>query len=99
MSKPPHPPIDLNASDPGQVASASVIDVFLGVPQAHMLIFTGIAIPGLGVDNGDTATRSVIVHLGRKATPPLLPNSKAATVGLASIANTDSEFTFASNDV
>lgn len=96
---PLYPVINLFTNDPGQVTNASVLDIFLGTPQVHMLIFTGIAIPGLGVDNGDTAARTVIVHLGRTAVPPLLPTNFAATVGLASIANTDSEFTFASNDV
>jgi hypothetical protein len=81
-----------------QVSSPGVLDVLLGVPQSHLLIFTGIAIPEFSTDD-DLIREQVIVPLGRTVSNPLIPFQYSAEVGLASIGNADSDYTFATDDV
>jgi hypothetical protein len=88
----------LDVSNANQVSSPQVLDVFLGVPQSHLLIFTGIAIPEFASD-GSLDDEQVIVKLGKTISNPQIPFQYSATVGLASIGNADSDYTFATDDV
>lgn len=88
----------LDVNDPNQVSSPEVLDVLLGLPQNHLLIFTGIAIPEFDTD-GDLSREQVIVRLGKTVSNPQIPFQYSATVGLASIGNADSDYTFATDDV
>ena len=87
---------NLNAGDPSQVASAKMLQAFIGTPPKRLLIFTGIAIPAWD-SNSDLDRETVIVDLNAKSNAPNPPF--AATVGLASIANTDSDLIFATDQV
>lgn len=74
------------------------MDIFLGDTRTHLLIFTGIGIPNFGsVDgpNRDTAR----VRLGRPVIQLPGNGEWSATVGLASIGNTESDFIFATDKV
>jgi hypothetical protein len=88
----------LDVNDPNQVSSPEVLDVLLGLPQNHLLIFTGVAIPEFGPDD-DLNREQVIVKLGKTVRNPQIPFQYSATVGLASIGNADSDYTFATDDV
>jgi hypothetical protein len=88
----------LDVNDPNQVSSPEVLDVFLGVPQNHLLIFTGIAIPEFAAGS-DLSREQVIVKLGKTVSHPQIPFQYSAEVGLASIGNSDSDYTFATDDV
>jgi len=88
----------LNVNDSNQVVSPAVLDVFVGVPQNHLLIFTGIACPEYASDD-NLIREQVIVKLGRTVRNPQLPFPYTAEVGLASIGNEDSDYTFATDDV
>lgn len=90
------PTLDVN--NPNQVSSPAALDVVLGVPQGHLLIFTGIAIPEYDT-NDDLIREPVTVNLGKTVLNPKIPFTYSATVGLASIGNSDSDFTFATDDV
>jgi hypothetical protein len=74
-----------------------MLEVFIGAPPKRLLIFTGIAIPELEDSDGTSNHDTVIVHLGMKSNVPNPPF--AATVGLASINNTDSDLIFATDEV
>jgi hypothetical protein len=90
--------LTLDVNSPNQVSSPAALDVVLGVPQGHLLIFTGIAIPEY--DTNDNLIREpVTVNLGKTVLNPKIPFTYSATVGLASIGNSDSDFTFATDDV
>jgi hypothetical protein len=70
--------------------------VLLGSPPTRLLIFTGIAMPGLQ-SNGQLDGQEVTVDLNVRSNtinPPF-----TATVGLASIYNTESDMLFATDDV
>lgn len=88
----------LNVNDPAQVFSHQVLEVFLGDPQRHLLIFTGIAVPRWE-SRGLLDYETVTVKLGRTVTQKPPDGTWSATVGLASINNTDSDFTFATDAV
>ena len=88
----------LDVNNSSQVSSPQVLDVFLGVPQSHLLIFTGIAIPEYATDD-DYIREQVIVKLGRTISNPQIPFPFSAVIGLASIGNTDSNYTFGTDDV
>lgn len=84
---------DLEATK--DVVHGQMIDVFLGQPNNHMLIFSGIAKPEFDDYNDDLKQELVIVHLDQTVDAIL---QSAATVGLARIHNTDSNFLFASDE-
>lgn len=90
------PTLDVN--NPNQVSSPAALDVVLGVSEGHLLIFTGIAIPEYDT-NDDLIREPVTVNLGKTVLNPKIPFTYSATVGLASIGNSDSDFTFATDDV
>jgi hypothetical protein len=86
---------NLSVTDPAQVSSAKMLEVFIGSPPKRMLIFTGIAIPEWD-SNGNLDSETVIIDLNAESNAP---NPQfAATVGLASIYNQDSDLVFATND-
>jgi hypothetical protein len=84
----------LDARDPQQVASATVLDADLGVGNRHLLVMSGIAIYGWTIDTDETAHGEARVLLGvyarelEQATP---------FVGLASISNDETAFVFATD--
>lgn len=84
--------------NPDQVVSAEVLDVFLGDPQTHLLIFTGIGLCNFGSDDGPIRD-TVRVRLGRPVIQLPPDGQWSATVGLASIGNTESDFIFATDAV
>jgi hypothetical protein len=88
----------LDVSKSNQVSSPQVLDVLLGAPQSHLLVFTGIAIPEFASDD-NLDQEQVIVKLGKTISNPQIPFQYSATVGLASIGNADSDYTFATDDV
>jgi len=77
------------------IEHAQMIDVFLGQPNNHMLIFSGIAKPEWESYNQDFNKELVVIHLDQTVDAIL---QSAATVGLASIHNTDSDFLFATDE-
>ena len=87
---------NLTATDPSQVASAKMLQAFISTPPKRLLIFTGIAIPSWD-SNSDLDRETVIVDLSAKSNAPNPPF--AATAGLASISNTDSDLVFATDQV
>src|SRR5439155_22281359 len=89
---------ELDATTPNDVSSAQVLDVFVGEPPRHLLIFTGIAGPHWD-SRGDLDRERVIVKLGRTAVQRPKDGEWSATVGLSSIANSDSDFIFATDAV
>jgi hypothetical protein len=91
----------LHASDPAEVASASSLDVLLGEPSRHMLIFTGLAQSKTGSNTEDwPPTRDkVYVKFGRFVAQDPKDGEWSATVGLASISNGDSDYVFATDSV
>ena len=92
------PPQELNVTDPAQVSSPQTLEVTLGNLKRQLLIFTGIAIPEWD-SRGSLDRETVIVNLGRKVLQRPADGEWSATVGLASINNTDSDFTFATDNV
>ena len=85
--------ITLHANNPAQVASASFFESFVGVPAKRLLIFSGIAVPAIEVDDDDDIYRDeVIVRLGQFAT---VLHSSVTNVALASVSNDESAFVFA----
>jgi hypothetical protein len=90
------PPLRLNASDPKQVSSGIKLEALIGSPPSRLLIFTGIAMPELE-SNGLIDRQEVTVDLNARANAPNPPFT--ATVGLASVFNSDSDLLFAADDV
>jgi len=88
----------LNVKDPLQVFSPQMLETFIGNPQTKLLIFTGIAVPRWD-SQGNSDPETVIVKLGKTLTEKPADDKYTATVALASIYNSDSDFTFATNDV
>lgn len=94
----------LNVRNADEVSSHKMLDLFLGTPPYHLLIYTGIAIPEWD-SQSNLDREQVFVNLGQPVTPDGHPITitaligYTATVGLASIANEDSDFTFATDDV
>src|SRR5690242_16082345 len=91
------PTQELNVNDPTQVFSPQVLEASLGSSQRQLLIFTGIAVPRWD-SKGDLDFETVIVNLGRTVRK-LEDGEWSATVGLASINNTASDFTFGTDAV
>jgi hypothetical protein len=86
-------PLDVKNSD--EVSSHKSIQVILGVPPAHLLILSGIAIPSWS-SGGNMDGAEVIVNLRIPATQLL---QWTASIGLASIVNEDTDFTFGADQV
>jgi hypothetical protein len=85
----------LDARDSNQVASATVIDADLGTGNRHLLVMSGIAIYNWTIDTDELAGGEVRVMLGTYAREL---EKASPFVGLASIANDESEFTFATDE-
>lgn len=94
----------LSANKPDEVSSSKMFDIFLGTPSYHLLVYTGIAIAewdsqkcldseevqiNLGQPIGDDGQPIVIAQL----------INYTATIGLASISNEDSDFTFSTDNI
>lgn len=90
------PKIYLDVQNPQQVFSPNMIDVFIGNPTNHMLIFTGVAGPGWHADEDYGGGAEVIINL---RTPVVTMVNATAVVGLASIGNGESDFIFATDEV
>jgi len=88
--------MNLSVNNPSQVSSPKMLEVFIGTPPKRMLIFTGIAITDWR-SHGSVQNDRVIVDLNAESNVPHPPFT--ATVGLASIYNSDSDFTLATDDV
>ena len=96
--------VDLHANDPREVSSKGMLDIFLGTPSNHLLVYTGIAIPQWdsqsSVDN-----EQVTVYLGRPIArdgSPIMVTGlfgHTATVGLASIRSDEEDFIFGTENV
>lgn len=89
-------PRRLYASNQSEVDSAQWIDVFLGQGNQHMLIFSGIAMPAYDSYNDDFNREHIVVMFDQVVSAIV---QASATVGLASIHNTDSDFVFATDSV
>jgi hypothetical protein len=86
-------PIILSALDPKQVASPSSFDVLIGEPARQLIILSGIAIPEFWTNHDEEVSRDeIVVKLG-----VFVARLERATahVGLASIANDETNFLFA----
>jgi hypothetical protein len=87
-------PLDASSVPPKGVFSASKLSMYVGNPPRELLIFTGVAEPEWD-SKGNLDRETVVVTLPGTTTPFF---QSAASVGLASITNTDSDFTFAADD-
>src|SRR5204862_5296270 len=90
------PPLFLNTKKPQQVVSERRLEAFVGTPPARLLIITGIAMPALE-SNGQLDGQEITIDLNARANTR--DPKYAATVGLASIYNSDSDLLFATDDV
>jgi hypothetical protein len=90
------PKIYLDVQNPQQVFSPNMIDVFIGNPTNHMLIFTGVAAPAWNADEDYGGGAEVIINL--HTTVVTMVNS-TAVVGLASIGNGESDFLFSTDEI
>ena len=90
------PPLFLNSLNTDQVVNARMLEAFVGTPPNRLLIFTGIAMPALE-SNGQLDGQEVTIDLNARSNTR--DPQYAATVGLASIYNTDSDLIFATDDV
>lgn len=84
----------LSVFNPHEVSSPQTLDVFLGDPPRHMLIFTGIA-NSRWDSRSDLDRETIIIKLGRTVAQPPTDGEWTAEVGLVNIANTESDFIFA----
>lgn len=84
----------LDARDPNQVASASQIDADLGVGGRRLLVLSGIALTSWELDSDETSRGATKVRLGVYARNL---EQWSAFVGLASIANDETAFVFATD--
>jgi hypothetical protein len=86
-------PIVLSALDPGQVSSASSFEVLVGEQAQRLLILSGIAIPEFWTNHDEETKQDVVVvKLGVHVA---VLDRATAHVGLASIANDETNFLFA----
>ena len=85
--------IVLHTSDPRQVSSPSVFEVLVGEPARQLVILSGIAIPEFWTNHDEEVNRTeIVVHLGVFVAGL---DRATAHVGLASIANDETNFLFA----
>jgi hypothetical protein len=95
-------PTNLSTAHGNEVDSVGFLDVRLDGSTTHYLIFTGIALPEFQADDDhgggadDPQREDVTIDLGVDVTKIL---GYTATVGLASVENDDSSFTFATDEV
>src|SRR2546423_15717651 len=89
-------PLSLNSLNTDQVVNARTLEAFVGTPPRRLLIFTGIAMPALR-SNGQLDGQEVTIDLNERSNTR--DPKYAATVGLASIYNSDSDLLFATDDV
>jgi hypothetical protein len=90
------PPLFLNSLNPDQVVSARILEAFVGTPPRRLLIFTGIAMPALE-SKGQVDGQEVTIDLNARSNTR--DPEYAATVGLASIYNSDSDLIFSTDNV
>jgi hypothetical protein len=90
------PPLVLNSLNTDEVVGARMLEAYVGSPPSRLLIFTGIAMPGLE-SNGQLDGQEVTIDLNARSNTR--DPQYAATVGLASIYNSDSDLIFATDDV
>lgn len=91
--------MDLNFNDKNQVASAEFVEALLDSTRT-LLIFTGIPLVEFASSGDlDIHREQVRINLGRRVQRRPAESEFAAVVGLASIANTDSDFTFGTDGV
>jgi hypothetical protein len=86
------PTLDAGSQPPVGVATPSQLAMYVGDAPRQLLIFTGIAVPEYASE--DLSSEEVIVRLGASTSENF---EWTAEVGLASIGNDDSDFTFAAN--
>jgi hypothetical protein len=86
----------LSVKNSSEVSSPRTLEMFIGTPPKRLLIFTGIAIPEW---DSQLKLDAELVKVDLNASSNVPNPIFAATVGLASITNTDSDFTFATDDV
>jgi hypothetical protein len=85
----------LSTLDPNQVSAPSSLEVQLADPNLTLLIFSGIAVPGIEIDDDDDIYRDeVTVHLNFYVSAL---HESVTQVGLASISNDESAFVFATD--
>jgi hypothetical protein len=84
----------VRARDPSQVASATILDADLGVGNRHLLVMSGVAIYMWRIHTDEIARGEVRVKPGVYARDL---ERASPFVGLASIANDESEFVFATD--
>ncbi|QAY69557.1 hypothetical protein [Xylanimonas protaetiae] len=82
----------LDTHDPKQVFSAQVLDVDLGVGGRRLIVASGIACPEWKIDTDEVAhgADTILLHI-----PADRVEQVSVHVGLASITNDDSSYTFA----
>jgi hypothetical protein len=90
--------MDLRFGNGNDVASPQMLEAFLDTAQRSLLIFTGIALPRWD-SRGLLDLTQARVHLGRFVQRAPSDGEWSAVVGLASIHNTDSDFTFGTDEV
>jgi hypothetical protein len=78
------------------VENGRMLDVRVGDQPVHWLIFAGIAKPEWNIDDSDIQRDDVLIDLGVDVTQML---NYTATVGLATIGNSDSDFLFGTDAV
>ncbi len=82
--------IVLHAGNPAEVVSASSFEVLLGEPARRVIIFSGLAKPGIRVNHDEEAYQNeVLVKLGVTV---FGLESAAVDVGLASVQNDETAF-------
>ena len=85
--------LELHASNPAEVSSASSIVVALNDPATSLMIFSGIAVPELRVNDDDKVyPGELLVRLGVSVVSII---EAVSHIGLASISNDETAFTFA----
>ena len=85
--------IHLSVLDPKQVSSPSSFEVQIGEPAQRLMIFSGIAIPEFWTNHDEEVnTTDIVVHLNAFVSSL---DRAVSHVGLASIANDETNFLFA----
>jgi len=87
--------LDAGSVPPKGVAPQPVLRILVGNPAREMLILSGIAFPDWSNDSGRLVHDELVIRLGVATTPRF---EASATVALAAIYNTDSDFIFAADD-
>jgi hypothetical protein len=85
--------IHLSVLDPKQVSSPSSFEVHIGEPARRLMVFSGIAIPEFWTNHDEEVnTTDIVVHLNSFVSSL---DQAVSHVGLASIANDETNFLFA----